>query len=71
MKLDIYGKIDIEVIREEGEWAAFRLGDEGKKRKLHDIKFPNTLSEYEIIGYVEDLYHEWATAKNQSVKLLK
>lgn len=71
MKLDIYGKMDIEVIRKDGEWLAYRLGDEGKKRQLHDIKFPKTLPQDEIIGYVEDVYHEWASAKNQSVKFLE
>jgi len=70
MKLDIFGKMEIEILRKDGGWEAYRLGDEGKKRKLHDLKFPKSLPENEIIGFVEDVYHEWATPENQSVIVL-
>jgi len=70
MKLDIFGKMEIEILRKDGEWEAYRFGDEGKKRKIHDLKFPKSLPENEIIAYVEDVYHEWATPENQSVSVL-
>jgi hypothetical protein len=70
MKFAVFGKMDIDVVREEGQWIAYRLGGEGKKRKLHDLKFPSSLTEAELLGYVEDVYHEWASSKYQSVKLI-
>ncbi len=70
MKLDIFGKMEIEILRKDDEWVAYRLGNEGKKRILHDLKFPKSLPENAILAYVEDVYHEWATLEKQSVIVL-
>ncbi len=70
MKLDIFGRMIVEIIRDNEEWHAFRLGNEGKKRMLNDIKIPSDLPESELVGYVEDVYHEWATPNNYHVRVL-
>lgn len=66
MKLNVYGK-KIEVVKTNDNWIVYYLGSEGKKRTAHDIVIPNELEENEIINYLEDLLHEWATPLNHKI----
>lgn len=70
MKMDIFGKKRMEVIRREGEWLAFYFGNDGKKRRAYDIVIPSSLSEREVVGYIADLFHEWATPSNSVIKVI-
>lgn len=70
MKLDIFGKQEMEVVRRNGEWLAFYCGNEGKKRKAQGVIIPSSLSEREVVEYIDDLFHEWATPENSSVKVI-
>ena len=69
MKLDVFGKY-VEVIRRKDEWRVFYLSNEVKKRDALDIKIPPEVAESEVIEYISDLCHEWASAKNNRVKKL-
>ena len=66
MKFNVYGR-KIEIVKSLNGWDIFYLGNEGKKRTAHDIIIPMDLKEPEIVDYLEDLLHEWATAKNHRV----
>jgi hypothetical protein len=66
MKLNVYGK-KIEVSKISGNWVVFYLGNEGKKRTAHDIIIPQELKENEMVKYLEDLLHEWATPSNKAI----
>ncbi len=70
MKLDIYGRMEIEVIHSDNHWTAYRLGNEGKKRKLHEISIPAELSEQDVLIYLEDIFHECATPNNTNVRIM-
>ncbi|WP_024461509.1 hypothetical protein [Marinimicrobium sp. LS-A18] len=70
MKLDIFGKQEMEVVRHNGEWLAFYCGNEGKKRKAQGVIIPESLSEREVVDYIDDLFHEWATPDKSSVKVI-
>lgn len=70
MKLDVFGKKELEVVRREGEWLAFYCGNDGKKRRAYEIVIPNSLSEQEVVGYIADLFHEWATPSISEVKII-
>lgn len=70
MKLDIFGKRVMEVVRRNDEWLAFYCGNEGKKRKAQDIVIPASLRESEVVEYIADLFHEWATPSNSTVAVL-
>lgn len=48
MKLDIFGKQEMEVVYRDGEWVAFFCGNDGKKRKAQGVVIPGSLSECEI-----------------------
>jgi len=66
MKLNVYGR-KIEIVKPGENWEIFFLGNEGKKRIAHDIIIPQDLEENEIIIYIEDLLHEWASPSNNKV----
>ncbi len=64
--IDVYGR-KIEIVRSCDSWDVFYLGNEGKKRTAHDIVIPQDLTENELINYIEDLLHEWATPSNNKI----
>ena len=64
MKFNLYGR-KIEVIRSQGSWRVFYLGPEGKKRLAEDLLIPNHVQEEDLLRYLEDLLHEWASPKKQ------
>ena len=53
-----------------GKWKVFILG-EGKKRIDEQIIIPADMTESELIGYISDMYHEWATPNNSAVIEIK
>ena len=67
LKIDVFGK-DVLIVEKDGGWEAFYLGNEGKRRVAKDITVPSSISESEMIQYLDDLCHEWATDRNNSVK---
>ena len=70
MKLDIFGKKNLEVIFRGGEWIAYYYGAEGKKRLADDIRIPPNLSEDEVIDYVADVFHEYANVDHNKVTVI-
>ena len=70
MKLDVFGK-DFEILREGGQWKAYLLGNEGKRRLVRELVFPANLKDTEIAGYMADIYHEAARPGRDKVKVLE
>jgi hypothetical protein len=68
MRLDIYGRFLLDVVRENGRWVAFRV-DAGKRMRLPELVIPPDLDAGEIAEYLDDLYHE-ASKPGQSVRVL-
>lgn len=70
MRFDVFGR-HILVERHTDRWAVFYAGPEGKRRPADGIMIPSSLlEEEEIERYLDDLCHEWATAKHPSVRRL-
>lgn len=67
LKFDVFGK-DVLIVEKDGGWEAFYLGNEGKCRAAKEITVPSSISESELIQYLDDLCHEWATDRNNSVR---
>ena len=57
MKFDVYGRLQIEVIREGESWMAYRLAP-CNRIALHDFSIPVWMSIEEIAVYLDDIYHE-------------
>ncbi|WP_444848303.1 DUF7661 family protein [Duganella caerulea] len=61
-RFNIFGAL-IAITGTEGNWRAFYLGAEGKRRPA-DFIVPGNVAEEELCEYLADLYHENATPRN-------
>ncbi len=59
MRFDIYGRFELEVVRESGRWTLYKL-DHGKRRATSDFVMPASLRPDELSTYLDDMLHEWA-----------
>jgi hypothetical protein len=57
MRFDVYGRFQLEVLRENNSWIAYRPGL-GTRSRDTSIIIPDTLAPEEIVGYLDDLFHE-------------
>ncbi len=69
MRVDVYGKFQLDIAREAGRWVAYRL-EPGKRIKLSDLAIPDWLGESEVVQHLDDLYHEGARP-GQTVRLVE
>ncbi len=69
LKFDLFGR-ELHVSRNKHGWQAFYPGSEGKRRPARDIAIPGNLKESDLAQYLDDLCHEWATERHNSVKRL-
>ncbi|MCB1176779.1 MAG: hypothetical protein KDK36_04275 [Leptospiraceae bacterium] len=69
MKVSVYGKTII-VEGEENKWKVYYPSPDGKRRNAEDIFIPSHIKEEELLGYIADLLHEWATPDNSEVKVI-
>ncbi|HDG1671015.1 TPA: hypothetical protein ACGEYS_001541 [Kluyvera cryocrescens] len=64
---DVFGR-HIGVQREDERWQVFRVDlTEQKYSRLHGVIIPDDLTEAEIPGWLDDIYHEAATDKHPNV----
>jgi hypothetical protein len=68
MKFDIYGRFQLEVVREDDSWAVYRLAP-GKRIRAGDLIIPPEVQPNEVATYLDDLFHESAVP-GKSVRLL-
>lgn len=66
MKFNVFGTI-VEVTRRADAWRVFYLGNEGKKRLAEDIVIPPGVSDEDIVEYLADIRHEYASAEHNEV----
>ena len=66
IQLNVYGKVVIASQSAEG-WKLHYKSNDGKRRPAHDLIVPDFIGEDEIIGYLSDLCHEWASEKFPTV----
>jgi hypothetical protein len=57
MKFDVYGRFQVEVVRENNSWIVYRPGL-GTRARDSSIIIPDSLTSEEIAGYLDDLFHE-------------
>ena len=68
LRFDVFGR-EIAVERTRSGWRPLLVGSEGKSRPA-DFEIPSALSEDELLGYLDDLFHEYATAERPCVRAL-
>ena len=59
MRVNVYGRFRLEVVREGTRWTVYRL-ETGKRIKVRDFAIPSSLHEAEIGTFLDDIYHELA-----------
>ncbi|MDH3690514.1 MAG: hypothetical protein OEU36_13630 [Gammaproteobacteria bacterium] len=64
---DVFGRQVLVEKRTDG-WRAFYSNDDGKRRLATDIQIPVEITEAELERYLDDLCHEWSTARNPRVR---
>ncbi|MEW5561447.1 hypothetical protein AB1287_14545 [Enterobacter asburiae] len=65
---DVFGR-HIGVQRKDGRWLVFRVDmSERKFSRLYDVIIPDDLTEVEISGWLDDIFHEAATATHPDVR---
>ena len=69
MKVEAFGR-ELLISREGEKWVVYDLGSEGKKRPASDIVIPATVLEPELVQYLGDLLHEYASLRNPEVKIV-
>ena len=68
IKFDVFGRVVVVEASPSG-WKAFFAGTDGKRRPA-DFPIPEHLSAADIAGYLDDLFHENATAEKPVVTVL-
>ena len=61
IRVDVYGRFRVDVIRRHGTWTSYRLGDDGKRSRLTDLVIAEDADPETILQTIETLFHEWAT----------
>ena len=59
MKYRIYGRYDLDVVRESDRWMVYRINN-GRRRREHDFAVPAELEPNDIEQYLDDMLHELA-----------
>jgi len=68
MKFDIYGRFELEVLRENDVWVVYRVGL-GVRSRDDGLIIPPSLQPEEIAIYLDDLFHELA-CRGERVRVL-
>ncbi|NUW69851.1 DUF7661 family protein [Vibrio coralliilyticus] len=67
---DVFGtKMSVE--RRNDEWILYRESETGMRVKIYDVYIPSELAEKELLTFLDDMYHEYATATQTKVIRLK
>jgi hypothetical protein len=69
LKFDIYGRFQLEVLREGDHWSIYRLAS-GKRLRVHDLMIPPEVEPNDIARYLDDVLHE-AASPGKGVRLLE
>ena len=59
MRFDIYGRYQLEVIREGDSWKICRVGV-GRRAPVHSLVIPPEAQPHELEMWLDDLLHELA-----------
>jgi len=60
IRVDVYGRFEVEVIRRRGSWVAYRRGLDGKRSGLTEVApWPEATDLETIVDDLEAALHEW------------
>lgn len=68
-RFNVFGQLVV-IKGAPGEWVAYLLGPDGKRRKA-DFVVPAALAEEQLCQYLSDLFHESASSTQPSVTRIR
>ena len=68
MKFNIYDRFQVDVRRQNNAWVVYR-SELGKRTLLNDVVIPPDLFQHELATYLDDIFHEFASA-GQTVEVI-
>ncbi|NOJ18153.1 DUF7661 family protein [Vibrio jasicida] len=66
IKVNVFGKIMLAECK-DGIWTLYIDSETSIKRPIRDFVVPSFLDEDELLTYLDDMYHEHATATHPNV----
>jgi len=69
IKFKVFGK-NMSVHRIDQQWQLFNESEIGIRSRVYDIVIPSDLTSTELLTYLDDMYHEYATDKHPTVILM-
>jgi len=61
IRVDVYGRFEVDVIRRRGTWTAYRRGDDGKRLLMPELSpWSEGASLQSILDDLETTFHAWA-----------
>jgi hypothetical protein len=70
IRFDVFGQ-RMAVRRRDGAWKLYALSDDGKRLGVTDALIPSDLEESELLTWLADIYHEWASPQHPDVTRLE
>ncbi|MCG7551189.1 hypothetical protein [Pseudoalteromonas sp. Of7M-16] len=65
-KFNVFGKV-MSVYREADEWVLYTESDTGMRARVYDVVIPSELAEDKLAQFLDDIFHEFANQRYQSV----
>ena len=59
MRFNVYGRFELEIMRDNEAWVVFRLVP-GKRVRAADLVIPSEIRAGELATYLDDVFHELA-----------
>ena len=70
IEFDVFGK-RILALRNNGAWELFETGNEGRSRRYGGTIVPPDLSENELLTFLDDFFHAYATPRHAHVRRVR
>ena len=68
VRFDVYGRFELEVVKEKGVWIAYRIAL-GTRVRENALVFPEVIEASELVTYIDDVFHE-LSGPGQSVRVI-
>ncbi|MCL1043399.1 hypothetical protein L2712_17345 [Shewanella marisflavi] len=68
IRVNVFGR-SMSVRRVGEEWQLFSESQTGMRSRVYDVVIPPELTEDQLLGYQDDIYHEQASAQHPKVSL--
>ena len=69
LRFDVYGRFRVIVEEVDGIWSVYRIGADGKRRRLDDVVVPDGADPGQVVDALEATFHELATPDTTIVPL--